>query len=143
MSAFAIAITPASSPHLAAVSIGDLGRFLYAQHVPPIGPSYLDVPPKGLLYGRRDDGSSLDANALAKRMREHLNDIGITGYTIHGLRHVAGRRWRKPARRLTKSQPCSGPRRFSWASATQKSAAGMKSLARECHTTSTIGRKQN
>jgi hypothetical protein len=41
------------------------------------------------LYGRRDDGSSIDANAFAKRMREHLNAIGITGYTIHGLGHVA------------------------------------------------------
>jgi integrase len=46
--------------------------------------------PKGLLYVRRDDGSSVDANSLAKRMRKHLRSIGITGYTIHGLRHLRG-----------------------------------------------------
>jgi hypothetical protein len=142
MSAFAIAITPASSPHLAAVSIGDLGRFLYAQHVPPIGPSYLDVPPKGLLYGRRDDGSSIDANAFAKRMREHLNAIGITGYTIHGLGHVAD--GAGGSRLVSRNHSRARARDASAGRASQeKSAAGTKSLARECHPTSTIGRKQN
>lgn len=52
--------------------------------------NYLDALPKGLLYVRRDDGSSIDANTLAKRMRKHLKGIGITGYTIHGLRHLRG-----------------------------------------------------
>jgi len=52
--------------------------------------SYLDGLPKGLLYVRRDDGRSIDANTLAKRMRKHLKGIGITGYTVHGLRHLRG-----------------------------------------------------
>lgn len=52
--------------------------------------SYLDALPKGLLYVRRNDGCSIDANTLAKRMRKHLNSIGITGYSVHGLRHLRG-----------------------------------------------------
>ncbi len=52
--------------------------------------NYLDELPKGLLYVRLEDGSSIDANTVAKRMREHLNEIGVTGYTIHGLRHLRG-----------------------------------------------------
>jgi integrase len=52
--------------------------------------TYLETLPKGLLYVRLDDGSSLDANTLAKRMRSHLDGLGITGYSVHGLRHMRG-----------------------------------------------------
>lgn len=58
-----------------------------------IGPelqTYLDGLPKGLLYVRLNDGSSIDENTLAKRMRGHLDGFGITGYTVHGLRHMRG-----------------------------------------------------
>ncbi|MBS0271010.1 MAG: site-specific integrase, partial [Proteobacteria bacterium] len=51
---------------------------------------HLEGLSKGLLYVRREDGSSIDANALAKRMRKHLKSIGVVGYTVHGLRHLRG-----------------------------------------------------
>lgn len=52
--------------------------------------AYLEGLPKGLLYVRRDDGCSISANTLTKRMSKHLKSIGVTGYTIHGLRHLRG-----------------------------------------------------
>ena len=52
--------------------------------------TYLDAFPKSLLYVVRDDGTSIDANTLAKRMRKQLNGLGVRGYTVHGLRHQRG-----------------------------------------------------
>lgn len=50
---------------------------------------YLAKLPNGhLTYITRNDGRPVRAVTLSKEIRAWLPDIGISGYTVHGLRHT-------------------------------------------------------
>lgn len=52
--------------------------------------AYLDALPLTLHLITDEQGRPLKANTLSKAMRAHLDTIGLTHLTLHGLRHTAG-----------------------------------------------------